>query len=108
MTSTPPVARTTDAIATLVARLKTDDPIEIRLDRSGQTADGPRRPFVLLATVRNGVIAYELTVGGDGAPQALANLQARRTWPRKAIFGWQAEVLDVALTSPVCSLGEVR
>ena len=83
--------------------MKINEPIEIRINsRSHQ------RQLVLAASVgETGMIRYSLSVGGDGTPQSLSNLQAKGVWPQKAFAGWQAEVLAVVRTG-LGTVAEVR
>lgn len=64
-------------------------PIEVRLTRA--------RPglYVLVCWVTPaGTVDYSLTINGSGQAEALSNLQSTGVFPRKAVAGWQADVLS--------------
>lgn len=77
----------------------TDEPIEIRFASRGLVLSAWRTPA--------GTIAYSLQRRGIGMPESLINLQARGTFPSKAVVGWQAEAVRAA-GSGVYAIAEVR
>ena len=83
-----------------VDRMRTGDPLEIRLTRlrpsiGGATIRG--EGFVLALWVDgHGMIRSSLDNGRGGASQALSNLQLTEIMPRKAVPGWQAEAVAAA------------
>lgn len=84
------------------------EPVEIRLDRTPRAAVAhERQPYVLTAANHDGLISYNLSLAGDGFPHAMSNLQCKGTWPRKAIAGWQAEVVETAGTG-IYRIAEIR
>jgi hypothetical protein len=85
------------------------EPVEVRLTRRSNRVDqAPVPPYVLSAWVTpSGMIDYSLTIGGAGMPESLSNLQSKATFPRKAVPGWQAEVIAFAAAG-LYTIGEVR
>ena len=73
-----------------VDRMRTGDPLEIRLtSRSGSLV-------LALWVDGHGIIRTSLNNGRGGSPQALSNLQLTEVMPRKAVPGWQAEAVAAA------------
>lgn len=84
------------------ATTPTDTPVEIRISyRSGKVE--------VLSAWRTdaGTVGYSLTPASGSTPLALSNLQAKGTYPRKAVPGWQAEVVAYAKTG-LGTVSEVR
>lgn len=80
-----------------------NEPVEIRIKFAER-----RRPLVLTAWVNDaGIIGYSLVYRGHGTPEALSNLQSTEVFPRKAVSGWQAEVIAFA-EAGLGSIIEVR
>jgi hypothetical protein len=81
-----------------------DEPIEIRLDReharNGNTIRPGATPYVLVAyRTERGTIGHDLSIGGAGQSEAMSNIQSKAVFPRKAVKGWQAEVVAFAEAS---------
>jgi hypothetical protein len=87
-----------------VAAWAVTTPVEVRISRAGRDL-----VYVLLAHEDAGVVRYSLSVNGSGQAESLANLQAspKVVFPRKAVSGWQAEVVAWAATG-LGSIVEVR
>lgn len=78
-----------------------EEPVEIRLGKpSGRT-------LVLWAWNDDGIIHARLSLEGNGMAESLTNLQAKAVFPRKAVMGWQKEVIEFAETS-IYHVNEVR
>lgn len=80
------------------------EPIEIRISYRNSN-----RQEVLSAWYKpeTGVIGYSLTSATSDTPLSLSNLQAKRTYPRKAVPGWQSEVAAYA-ASGLGGVSEIR
>lgn len=84
------------------ARTKLNEPVEIRLaDRNGTV-----RYVITGAVHANGLLSLVMT-SPDGTVNALSNLQSKAMFPRKAVPGWQAELVDYA-TAGLYQVNEVR
>ena len=88
-----------------VDRMRTGDPIEIRLIRNAPATAASSRlqpvgfPATLVLALwvdGHGMIRTSLDNGRGGASQALSNLQLTEVMPRKAVPGWQAEAVAAA------------
>lgn len=79
-------------------------PIEIRLH-------GNMNDYVLTAWVTDhGTVAHSLTLAHGGPPNAIKNIMDTRTgvtYPRKAVPGWQAEMVAYAKAG-VYEITEIR
>ena len=65
-----------------------DIPVEIR------TRDVFDNKHVLTAALTgNGLISYSFAAASGGVSLSLSNMQSKRAYPRKAVPGWQAEVV---------------
>ena len=81
--------------------MKIDEPIEIRFeDHRGE------ENYVLIAHARDGLVITSLQ-GLTGQPQSMSNLQAKGTYPRKAVRGWQDELVAYVRTG-LYSVSEIR
>jgi len=77
-----------------------EEPIEVRMaSRSGT--------YLLWAYVEGGIIIGRLAIAGHGCPESLENLQSTSTFPRKAVRGWQQEVINFCENS-IYAVTEVR
>lgn len=82
-----------------------NEAVEVRL-----TLRNSNRALVLSAWLHEatGTVGYTLSqASGGGYNESLSNLQARATFPRKAVAGWQAEVVAFA-ASGIFDITEVR
>ncbi len=80
-----------------------DEPIEIRM------GDVFGNQSTYLGTARDGVVHHSW-IGASGHSESMSNAQRRGssfTYPRKAMPGWQAEVLAY-FTSSMKTVKEVR
>jgi hypothetical protein len=71
------------------------EPIEIRLFNPRLMPGGEL--YVLAASVSgSGLIQYGMTNNGCGVACSLSNLQPKGIFPKKAVSGWQVEVIEAA------------
>jgi hypothetical protein len=71
-----------------------DETVEVRITVGTGTLE---KMFVLTAwKAQNGTVGYSLSLGSGGVSEALSNLQSRQVFPRKAVPGWQREVIEFA------------
>jgi hypothetical protein len=84
-----------------------NETVEVRLDRSTRGVTHP--PFVLVAWRSvHGTVAHSMQVAGAGIDHSITSLQSKGVvFPRKAVPGWQAEVVAYA-TAGIYSVIEVR
>lgn len=80
-----------------------DEPIEIR------ATDAFGNPHVLSAWLdtATGTIGYTFGPASGGIDESLSNIQAKIPYPRKAVPGWQTELLAFA-ASGTYTVTEVR
>lgn len=79
------------------------EPIEIR------TVDAMGNRYVLVAWLDADTytIGYDYVSASGSTPYALSNMQAKLTFPRKAVPGWQREVFNF-VASGLGTIEEVR
>ncbi len=76
-----------------------EEPIEITFTRHGRpNGTGPELVYVLVVwRTDHGTLAHYMDDGRGGLPQSLSNLQPKGpVFPKKAVPGWQAEVVAFA------------
>lgn len=67
------------------------EPVEITLTkRNGD------KLILLGVRTEEGLVRCSLTNASGGTAQSLSNLQSKGTYPRKAVKGWQAELVEFA------------
>jgi hypothetical protein len=87
------------------ADMPVDEPVEIRVC----SRRDPDVAKYVLSAWRNehGTVGSSLTDANGSTPQHLSNLQMKQPYPRKAVAGWQAELID-AVASGLYPILEVR
>ncbi len=68
----------------------TDEPVEVRI------ALGQHQHVLIAYRADNGTVGYDLTSPRSSYPESLSTLQSKGTFPRKAVPGWQLEVIAFA------------